>query len=594
MTYILRDYQQSCLSAIYSWLKENDTSPCAVLGTGLGKSVIIAQMARDVIGWNGRCLILTHSRELVGQNADTLRQLAPDIAHHIGVYSAGLKKRDTEHSVIFASIQSVYNKAEKLGAFQIVIVDESHLLNYESDTAMYSVFLAEAKEINPACRLVGFTASPFRLSSGPIYGEGRLFGGMCFETDLKEMIAAGYLAPLTTKASKVKIDISELHTRAGEFIPAEVEQAFDKDSITAAALDEALVLAADRKHWLVFASGVNHANHICEELNKRGVPSGCITGEMPTEERDRLINAFKAGELRALVSVMVLTTGINIPAVDCIVFLRATKSAGLWLQSLGRGMRPCEGKTNCLVLDYGQNAMRFGPLDEIRAEEKIKGNGETPCKICKECQEVIPISVMVCPACGFEFPKPEERLKHDANASNAPIISTDRQSLIETWPVNLIDYMVWTKRDSLIGAPQTIRVIYTCGFRDVSEWVCFEHEGYAFNKACDWWAKRSNDSVPTTSADAVRHILNKENHFKEPTHVRVELGGKYPELIEAIFAGPCSTCKMFEAGYCHEFDSDVPAEFVKDGCVSHEAVIENATTYRPAYLVAAESDSPPF
>jgi hypothetical protein len=152
--------------------------------------------------------------------------------------------------------------------------------------------------------------------------------------------------------------------------------------------------------------------------------------------------------------------------------------------------------------------------------------------------------------------------------------------------------MVWTKRDAPAGTPQTMRVIYTSGLMDVSEWVCFEHEGYAFNKACDWWAKRSNDSVPTTSADAVRHILNKENHFKEPTHIRVKLGGKYPELIEAIFAGPCSTCKLFDSGYCHKFDSDVPEEYVKDGCVSHEAVIENATTYRPVGVPA--SDLIPF
>jgi DNA repair protein RadD len=141
-------------------------NPCVVIPTGGGKTPVIATICSDAVTrWDGRVLILAHVKELLEQAADKLDQICPDI--HVGVYSAGLKRRDTTHAVIIAGIQSVYQKAEQLGHFDLVIVDEAHMIPMEGD-GMYRRLLADMRRINPHLRVIGLTATPFRMASGPI------------------------------------------------------------------------------------------------------------------------------------------------------------------------------------------------------------------------------------------------------------------------------------------------------------------------------------------------------------------------------------------------------------------------------------------
>ncbi len=573
MTVSLRPYQIDCLSAVYTWLRERTDSPVAVLGTGLGKSVIIARMALDVAQSGGRCLIAIHTRELVRQNADAIVAMGgPGVS--LGVYSAGLKRRDTDHAIIVAGIQSIYDKAVDLGSFALIIVDEVHLINDENDQTRYTSFLADMRVINPSLRLVGYTATDFRTSSGMIHGPGKMFAGACFRTDLKEMIAQGYLAPITTKASRVAVDLSEVSTRGGEYVPGEVEDAFDHDEITRAALDEAVALAGTRTHWLVFAAGISHAMHITERLVALGIAAACVTGKTPTDERDRMIQDFKDGKLRALVSVAVLTTGVNIPAVDLILFLRATKAPGLWVQAIGRGMRPFPGKKDVCVLDYGNNAERFGPLDQIRPREKgDDGDGEAPAKVCPECAEVVGISIMVCPACAYEFPK-IEKPKHDTRASEAPILS--QPSSLEVWPVDDVTWQVWKKKGADEGAPKTVMVTYHSGLRQVREWLCFSHSGYARRKAEDWWHARMGDAPCPSSSELACDAMNMDEGPKRPSSVGVLVGGQYPELRSVNFSKPCTSCRFFEGGHCAKWQDDVPKANLASGCQFHDEKAEAA------------------
>ena len=161
-----RPYQSEAVEAVYEHLRTKDNNPCVVLPTGTGKSLVLAQIAKDSVEkWNGRVLILAHVKELLEQNADKIRKLCPELK--IGIYSAGLRSRDTTEQVIVAGIQSVYNKACELDAFDLVIVDEAHLISNEGD-GMYRTFLADMKVINPHVRVIGLTATPFRhfISSG--------------------------------------------------------------------------------------------------------------------------------------------------------------------------------------------------------------------------------------------------------------------------------------------------------------------------------------------------------------------------------------------------------------------------------------------
>ena len=200
-------------------------------------------------------------------------------------------------------------------------------------------------------------------------------------------------------------------------------------------------------------------------------------------------------------NVNVLTTGFDAPNIDCIAMLRPTNSPGLYYQMVGRGFRLHPGKDNCLVLDFGGNILRHGPVDAVRVRDPARGTGEAPAKECPECQAVIHAAYAVCPECGHEFPPPE-RERHDRRASDAAILSgqvTETEyEVIETV------YRVHTKYDAPEEHPKTMRVDYRVGLSEwQSEWVCFEHTGYARAKAEAWWRERSRQPVPQTATEAV-------------------------------------------------------------------------------------------
>lgn len=249
-----RPYQRESLDTLYAWFRANPAgNPLLVLPTGAGKAVILALLVQEAIQhWPGtRVLMLTHVRELIQQNADKLRTVWPKAP--LGIHSAGLKSRATFDPVIFAGIQSVHNKAWHLGRFDLVIVDECHLISHKA-VGTYRTFLAEASKINPALRVVGLTATPWRTASGSLcHGDEALFSAVAHEVPMLDLIRDGYLSPLVSKRMATQLDVSGVATRQGEFVAKQLEAAVDREEITQAALTEVLDLGQERKKWLVFA-----------------------------------------------------------------------------------------------------------------------------------------------------------------------------------------------------------------------------------------------------------------------------------------------------------------------------------------------------
>jgi DNA repair protein RadD len=496
----LRPYQLEAVEAIYRHLRERDDSPVCVIPTGGGKTPVMATICRDaVVAWGGRVLIVAHVKELLEQSADKLRVVCPEVK--FGIYSAGLKRRDTQAPVIVAGIQSIYKRACELGPVDLILVDEAHMIPPEGE-GMYQQFLAEARVVNPAVRVIGLTATPYRLKSGLICTPDHFLNQVCYEVGVRELIVQGYLSPLVSKAGINKADFNGLHVRAGEFVADEVENLMDDDRLVEAACGEAVGYTADRKAVLIFASGIKHGEHIVRTLRERhGIECGLVTGETPTRERDAVLNRFRRGELRFLCNVNVLTTGFDAPHIDCVILLRPTLSPGLYYQMVGRGFRLHPGKANCLVLDFGGNVVRHGPVDAIRIQERPGGNGTAPAKECPECLSVIAAGYARCPDCGYEFPPPE-RQKHEAKATEAGILSG--QVTDTKYEVMDISYSVHTKRDAPRDAPKSMRVDYRLGLHHwQSEFICVEHDGYARQKAEGWWQRRSPDPVPDTAERAV-------------------------------------------------------------------------------------------
>lgn len=528
-----RSYQIEAAHSVPNYFQTNSGNPVIAMPTGTGKSVVIAMILQMVYHyWPGqRVMVLTHVKELIQQNYDKLMTLWP--AAPAGVYSAGLNRKESNRRITFAGIGSVAKKANLFGHIDLVFIDEAHLVS-PNDETLYQLFLAALTEVNPNVRVIGFTATPWRLGTGRITEDG-IFTDVCFDITgmqaFNRLIAEGFLAPLIPRQTKMMLDIDGVHMRGGELIASELQHAVDKYEITQAALRETLELAHDRRHWLIFASGVEHACNIADMLNDMGIPTVAIHSKMGDAQRDQAILDFKAGKYRAAVNNNVLTTGFDFPAIDCIVVLRPTASTVLWVQMLGRGTRPFEcaeyKKENCLVLDFAGNTRRLGPINDpvIPRKKGAKAGGEAPVKLCGSCATYNHASVTHCCYCGAEF---TFQVKLKQTAASDELLRGDAP-LVEVFKVDHITYSTHEKA----GRPVMMKVTYYCGLRSFSEYVCIQHDGFAQRKARQWWRERSSSPFPESTEAA----LTQTDTLTAATHLRIWVNKQYPEILTHCFDG---------------------------------------------------------
>lgn len=519
----LRQYQSDAIQSIYDWFGAGKNAPLIVTPTGSGKSVILAEFIRRACTeyHDTHILVVTHVKELVAQDANAIHKVWPHAS--VGIYSAGLGKRQLK-PITVASIQSIYNKPHFHGRFDLIIVDEAHLIPHKSD-GMYRKLLDACLKANPYTKLIGLTATPYRLDSGVLHeGDGALFDGISYEANVAELIEQGYLCRLTSKHGD-DVDLEGVRTVGGEYNLGQLGERMSAMKLVEHHADLITKRCADRNSWLIFCVTVEHASQMSAALSRRGIPTSYVSGEMPNGERDAKINAFKSGELRALVNCSILTTGFDHPATDAVVMLRPTLSPGLYVQMVGRGLRLHESKADCLVLDFGGNVRRHGFIDQVIPPRKGKKGppGEAPVKTCPSCSSHVPIMQHTCPECGFKFPVIEreaEKLHHVG-----AILSTEVPPI--KMDVRRVEYVKHTGKS---GVP-TLRVDYYCGLRVISEYVCLEHQGYARNKAVRWWVDRCELDCPRSIDDA----LAMASELATPNAILVNFATKYPEIKQHVF-----------------------------------------------------------
>jgi len=390
--FTLRPYQQEAVDATLKHFRKSNEAAVIVLPTGAGKSLVIAELARLA---RRKILVLTHVKELVEQNHAKYQSYGL----RGGIFSAGLKRRESQHQVTFASVQSV---SANLGQFQheysLIIIDECHRVSGE-DTSQYQRIIEQLREKNPALKVLGLTATPYRLGMGWIYRyhyrgfvrgtdeeQAKPFRHCIYELPLSYMIRRGYLTqPELVDAAVAQYDFSALAQNSfGEYAEKEVNQLLSKHQrVTRAIIEQVVELAAKRQAVMIFAATVDHAQEITSYLPQS--QTALITGATELKVRDSLIQRFKQRELKYLVNVSVLTTGFDAPHVDFIAILRPTQSVSLYQQIVGRGLRLDKGKTDCLVIDYAGNNVN---LHHPEVGEKKPNPDSEPVQV-------------FCPGCGF-------------------------------------------------------------------------------------------------------------------------------------------------------------------------------------------------
>ncbi len=514
----LRYYQSDCIAALYEWLYTNPENPLCVLATASGKSVIIAQLIKTMLQQypETRIICAIDTKELVDQNYKKLLELwqhAP-----AGVCSAGLGRKQFKNQILFAGIQSIYRHANKVGNCDILIVDEVHMANLNEDS-MWCKFITE---LNPK-RIIGFTATPYRNDCGLIYtGENAIFGGIAYEYTIKQGIKDKFLAEIVPKGMSTHFDTKNIKVNGGDFAEGELQEAVNIEAKNLAVCDEIEAYGKDRKGWLIFSAGREHAKELHNILESRGHKGAYVLGDTPDDKRDQYIIDFKAGRLQYLVNNAVLTKGFDAPHIDLIAAVRPTKSIVLWVQQIGRGLRLAEGKENCLLLDFAENVNRFGLLDEIVFSDKKKSDkeGVPPVKTCPECDSILAASIMECPYCGHVFPKPEPEF--NSKAYDGVMLSTQVQA---EWKV--VTGMIISKHKSKNPIP-TLKIEYACeNFERYFEYICLEHEGYARSKAVRWWVDNATIPAPKDIDDALLRGIE----VIQPSKIKVIQEGKFWRVL---------------------------------------------------------------
>ena len=523
-----------------------------VMPTGTGKSLSMAIFAADAIRQYPQTRIInaTHNSILVEQNYKKLLEWWPSAP--AGINSAKLKRRDYYRKVTFATIGSVYKDAKVFGHTDLVLVDEAHTVGQKA-TGMYRQFFSDLQDINPYIKFIGYTATPYRQGQGMLIDDG-LFTDYAFDiSDLESfnrLIDEGYLKPLLPKRTDLQLDVSDVQiSNTGDYNEKQLQIAVDKEEITRRALSETLEVAKDRNHWLIFASGTDHSDHICGILNSIGISSRSVHSKKANAENTESLELFKAGKIKCLVNNNCLTTGFDAPFIDLIVILRPTRSTNLWVQMLGRGTRPwfidgfdlntIEGRLssifysgihNCMVLDFAANVELLGPInDPVLPRKKGDKKGEAPVKICPNCNTYHHVSVRKC-QCGYIFP---EIVKLKENASETLLIKPTIENIPE-YKTFKVDHITFGRHIKQLSK-DSLKISYFCGKRVFTEYVCIEHDAgqWARREAEKWWKKRCDLICPVTIEIALQ-LIDSINHA---THIKVHVNKKYPEIIDHCFDG---------------------------------------------------------
>lgn len=409
---ILRPYQISAIQAMANSISQKKR-PVGVVFVGGGKSLIISEIIRRILSKNRsrKVLMLVDSKELVQQNYLEFCDFVGLKASHLaGIYSAGLGKKDTNKPVMFASIQSYANYTEKSSHFDFIIIDECHLVPV-ADSSQYRRVLDIERRKNPNVACMGFTGTPWRMDMkhGTITdGSKGVFTDLACNIGCKQLIDEGYLSPIISYETDrlIEADLTGVKTRNGEFVESQSAKAFLR--VLPAQVTEILEACKNRKKWLIFCQSKEHALAMFNAL-KLHISAAVVFGDSP--DRDRIIDAYKKGQIRALINVKVLAKGFNCPDIDAVVLCFATQSLSNYIQKIGRGMRIAPGKKDTLVLDFGGNIARHGPIDQtpIRKEENNssadKSPGVAPMKQCPECGYIVSLGQNKCDVCGYEFPE---------------------------------------------------------------------------------------------------------------------------------------------------------------------------------------------
>ena len=384
----LRPYQNQLANDIRGAFGSGANRPLAVSPTGSGKTVLFSYITSQVLKRGSRVIIIAHRREILDQISATLKRVG--VPH--GFIQAG-KSTFTQPAMV-ASIQTLARRLDTIPAPDLVIIDEAHHSVSKSYVQMFAAW--------PTAKFIGVTATPERLDGK---GLGVMFDRMVMGPSVQWLIDNGFLAQPVYYAPREAVDLSQVHTIAGDFDRSETEEIVDTPRITGDAVTH-YVRFCNRQRAVAFCISVAHAQHVADTFNSCGIPSASIDGTLDPEVRKQRVEDLTAGKILVLTSCELISEGFDLPAVNAAILLRPTQSLSMHLQQVGRALRPYPGKANAIILDHVGNCLRHGLAEQERdwdlsgREKRLKKSSLVETKQCSKCFAIF--AGTVCPQCGSQ------------------------------------------------------------------------------------------------------------------------------------------------------------------------------------------------
>jgi len=542
----LRPYQITALSAIHKAMK---TQPNVLLSAimGSGKTVMVCRLINRYYKETDRnFLILAHKKELVEQFRKTFLEKTDIPARDIGIACAGLGQRKTKSRVIIGTVQTFFNLIGQFDCCSLLVVDEAHRIEIGKDS-QYDQIIKDLQSKNDKLRILGITATPYRLGLGYCYGKYNnapvLFPECNHKITYNELKESGYLMPLQGMVkmdNSYQKDIEDVRT-SGDYVLDQLGEMMVKTIHLQTAVDAIYEHCQDYKFICVFCCTIDHAEKLKDLL---GDECTTVHSKLTDWERQHNMDQWKEGKKRIITSVNILVEGFDFPPLDCLVMARPTLSTALFLQAVGRVLRISEGKKRAFLLDLTDNTDRFGTdLDNVTVQvpkkvgELIKKEKKY-FKDCPECGIECHVVCIDCPECGYEWPAQEYE-----EATNIPELKTVsfEPEPPEEWPVDNVEWKRHTKKDK----PDSVRIDYFNN--DVikynrfgglipiaSEWLCFDHGGYATKKAHEWWDKMHVSKIPESTEHALE-ILDNNAGLAIPSAIMIQKDGNFKRVVNHFF-----------------------------------------------------------
>jgi len=389
----LRAYQEKLLEDLRQSMRQGHRRILAVMPTGAGKGTTIAVMVQSAADRGKRVLILAHRKELISDLSKRISWLGID---H-GIICAGYSE-DLTKAVQVGSVQTVVRRIDRIPQPSLIVQDEAHHL-------IRGNMWGRIVDAWPDAYLIGKTATPARLGGeGLGEGHGGYFTDMVLGPSVADLIFTGYLSPARIYAPPVVADLQGIRSRGGDYANDQAAAAMDRPTVTGDAISHYQRLAAGQQA-IAFCCNVNHAVSVCDAFKTAGISAELLLGNTP--DREQVVADFAAHRIRVLVTVDVVSEGFDVPAASCAILLRPTQSLGLYLQQVGRVLRPAPGKEHAVILDHVGNVNRHGFPDDPRdwsLDDRMRRSKGTPAPSVRTCPECFAAfkPAPICPVCGAQ------------------------------------------------------------------------------------------------------------------------------------------------------------------------------------------------